>query len=233
VLGKYLHWVFRATEELNRQTILRLIEEHPGGDLLDCGCGDGAFTAELAERAGAGQTHGIEVVDARVRAAEERGIRVARTDLNGPLPYEDASFDLVHSNQVIEHLRATDTFLRELRRVLKPGGQLLLSTNNLASWHNVVSLVLGFQPPPMHPSSEVILGNPLDPLRGQAHPGPEDSHLRLFTFRGLREVCEHHGFEVRKLVTAGYYPFPPAIARVLCAIDRWHGAFLVADLRAG
>jgi len=227
MLGPYLYRVYRATERLNKDAILASIEPRPGGSLLDLGCGDGSFTAEIARRAEVASVSGIEAVPERIVEAQGRGIQVAPTDLNERLPYEDGTFDVVHSNQVIEHLRATDVFLREIRRVLRPGGYALVSTNNLASWHNVISLVLGMQPPPMHVSSEVILGNRLDPLRGQAMAAGEDSHLRLFSYRGLADLCAYHGFGVRRVWTSGYYPLPPALARVASAIDRWHGAFLL------
>ena len=71
--------------------------------------------------------------------------------------------------KVIEHLRRTDTLLSELRRVLEPGGLACISTNNLSSWHNVVSLTVGYQPMPMHVSDELIVGNPLNPERGVPH----------------------------------------------------------------
>ena len=46
----FLYRVFRDTELLNKRTILDLLEPRPGGTMLDCGCGDGSFTAELAAR---------------------------------------------------------------------------------------------------------------------------------------------------------------------------------------
>jgi len=44
----YLYRVFRATELLNKQAILDMVEARPGGVMLDCGCGDGSFTTEIA-----------------------------------------------------------------------------------------------------------------------------------------------------------------------------------------
>ena len=230
-LGRYLLRVFRGTEQLNRVAILDALSGETGLSLLDCGCGDGEFTLELARQVGAKSVFGVEWDRDRVEIAGRKGVVTARADLNQGLPFGDESFDVVHSNQVIEHLYATDTFLRETRRVLKPGGLAILSTNNLASWHNVASLVLGMQPPPMHVSSEVIAGNALDPLRGSRHPTVGDSHLRIFSFKGLRELCEYHGFEVEKLRTVGYYPLTARASRVATRIYRWHGAFLVAKMR--
>jgi len=129
---------------------------------------------------------------------------------------------------VIEHVRATDVFLAEMRRVLKPGGIACISTNNLSSWHNIVALVLGFQPNPMHVSDEVIVGSPLNPESGWPHQDRGRVHLRLFTGRALVELARHHGLERRSLRTIGYYPLPPPAARLAARIDPLHGAFLVA-----
>lgn len=230
LLQRYLDRVYRATEDLNKRSILSLIEERPGGALLDCGCGDGELTRELADRARVAEVWGVETVEHRVEAAEARGIRICRNDLNGRLPFEDGHFDAVHANQLLEHLHGTDDFLREIHRLVKPGGYVLLSTNNLASWHNVVSLALGLQPPPMHVSSEVIVGNPFDPYRNTRFGSREDSHLRIFSYQGLADLCRYHGFKIDTLRTSGYYPFPPGLARPLTALDRRHGVFLIAKL---
>jgi len=58
----------------------------------------------------------------------------------------DASFDVVHANPVIEHVFDLDRFVSEIKRVLAPGGRAIICTENLASWHNVAALFLGFQP---------------------------------------------------------------------------------------
>jgi methionine biosynthesis protein MetW len=231
-IGGYLTGVFRGTEALNREAILEELVGVHAGTLLDCGCGDGSFTAQLAKQVNSVSTYGVEWDGSRVEEASRRGVIAALADLNAGLPFRDASFDVVHSNQVIEHLQATDLFLRETRRVLKPGGLAVLSTNNLASWHNILSLVMGMQPPPMHISNEVIAGNAFDPLRGSRHPTEGDSHLRIFSFKALREICEYHGFDVEVLRSVGYYPMGPRLARLATRVDRWHGAFLVARMRA-
>jgi trans-aconitate methyltransferase len=75
----YLYRVFRDTELLNKQTILGLLDPRPGGKLLDCGCGDGSFTAQLAERSQVAEVHGIEAIGARIEAATARGVQVAQT----------------------------------------------------------------------------------------------------------------------------------------------------------
>src|SRR3712207_5135102 len=159
----YLVRVFAATEEVNRRAILAAMDPRPGAVLVDLGCGDGTFTARVARRVGARRTVGVELIEPLAAEAERRGIQVERADLGERLPFGDGTVDVVHSNQVIEHLRGTDRFMREIRRILRPGGYAVVSTNNLASLHNIASLVAGYQPPPCHVSNERVgVGNPLN-----------------------------------------------------------------------
>lgn len=226
----YLRKVFEATEEENRRAILDAVVPRPGARFLDLGCADGVVTLRIAERVGAGEVHGVELIPELAERARAAGIAVTGADLGEPLPFEDASFDVVHSNQVIEHLPRTDLFMREIRRVLRPDGYAIVSTNNLASWHNVGALVLGHQPTPCHVSDERIIGNPLNFVDGA--PGAAGQmHLRVFTGRALAELAQLHGLEPELTRTAGYYPFPPAIARRLTRVDPLHGAFLVQRYR--
>ena len=121
--------------------------------------------------------------------ARDRGVDVRQVNLIERWPLEDASVDALHSNQVIEHLAETDHFMREIRRVLKPNGYAVVSTNNLASWHNVLSLVLGWQPLPCHVSDDAVVGNPLA-LEELRYGDRIHRHLRIFTGRALRGLAE-------------------------------------------
>ena len=227
----YLYRVFRATEEENRRAIIATLDPRAGARLLDLGTHRGEFTMRVAERLGAASVHGIELLEDHAQVARSRGIEVCRADLDEGLPFEDGAFDVVHANQVIEHVRRTDTFLREIRRVLAAEGLACISTNNLSSWHNVLSLTLGLQPMPMHVSDETILGNPLNPLDGRPHTDIGRTHLRLFTARALTELCARHGLELLSLRSAGYYPLPPLLARPVARVDPTHGAFLIGLFR--
>jgi SAM-dependent methyltransferase len=231
VLGRYLNHVFRATEDENRRAILRAMPRQPGAQLLDLGCGDGAWTMEVARHIGAGSVLGVEFVEAFAEVARQSGVEAVVADLGGRLPYEDASIDVIHSNQVIEHLPGTDNFLGEIARLLAPGGYAVVSTNNLSSWHNVISLSLGWQPTPCHVSDEAILGNPATFNEGAEAPTPGQTHLRVFTGRALAELAAHHGLTVDYRGAAGYYPFPATVARALARVDPVHGAFLVQRYR--
>src|SRR5689334_6307867 len=104
----------------NKNRILELAETAPGGSMVDLGCGPGDFTMELAHRIGVVAPTGVEFVEALAAQARNRGVNALTHDLNTPLPFDAESFDLVHSNQVIEHLVSTDLFLKEIHRILKP-----------------------------------------------------------------------------------------------------------------
>jgi SAM-dependent methyltransferase len=223
----YLVRMFRATEEANRQAILRALPDGGGGTVLDLGTHTGAFTERIGRRTRANRLHGVEFIAEHAERARRRGVLVTEADVENGLPFEDATFDVVTANQIIEHLRRTDLFLSEIRRVLKPGGIACISTNNLSSWHNVVALTLGFQPNPMHVSDEMVLGSPLNHENGMPHEDEGRVHLRLFTGRALSELAEHHGLRTVSMRTVGYYPLPPRLAAVATRVDALHGAFLV------
>jgi SAM-dependent methyltransferase len=226
----YLAEIFAATEEENRRVILEMAEPLTGGRLLDLGCWDGSFTIRVARHVRAGEIHGVELIEEAAASARAAGVEAVTGDLRERLPYADASFDVIHSNQVIEHLPGTDNFMREIRRLLRPGGYALVSTNNLSSWHNILSLVLGYQPPPCHVSDEVLTGNPINFADG--NPGAAGQmHLRIFTSRALAHLARFHGLDIDVARTAGYYPLPPWLARHAAQLDPRHGAFLVQRYR--
>jgi SAM-dependent methyltransferase len=103
-----------------------------GGKILDAGCGGGGMPLSLAEEAA--MVVGIDPAprfqDAGVRLARERGMRNLHFALADgmALPFETGAFDLVLSHAVIEHVADADLYLREMARVLAPGGHLYLST---------------------------------------------------------------------------------------------------------
>ena len=222
--------VYANAAEENRNTIMRMLEPCPGGVLLDVGCASGIDTLPVAARLGVAQTIGLELDDQFIDAARDRGIDVRQTDITKPWPVEDESIDVVHSNQVIEHLAATDHFLREIRRVLRPEGYAIVSTNNLASWHNIAALIIGWQPLPAHVSDEVIVGNPLA-LEEARYGENVHRHLRIFTGRALTALAEAHGLRLDRAAGSGYYPFGPRLARAMARLDPLHAAYLVQRFR--
>lgn len=99
--------------------------------LCDVGCSRGQFVA-AAITAGF-SAEGVEPAPQIAQAARDAGLPV-RTGLLEDQQYVDASFDALTLFEVVEHLRTPLPLLAECRRVLKPGGILLISTGNAASW---------------------------------------------------------------------------------------------------
>jgi hypothetical protein len=89
----------------------------------------------------------------------------------------------------------------------------VVSTENLASWHNIGALILGWQPFSLTNVSYRSLGNPLSLHRGKTWPWESWQHVRVFAYRGLRELFEAHGFMVEAVLGAGYFPLPSAFGR--------------------
>lgn len=125
--------IFNAFYE--RPAMLGLAGDVSGRRILDAGCGSGPLTAALRDR-GADVT-GFEasavMVDlARERLGEDADLHVA--DLGAPLPFADAAFDDVVASLVLHYLEDWSGPLSELRRVLKPGGRLMVSVNHPAAY---------------------------------------------------------------------------------------------------
>ncbi len=220
--------LWKVADEENRELIFSMTDS--GNKLLDLGCGDGTFTVEVAKKANA-EPYGVDFSKNLVLKAREKGVNAICSDLNKPLPFKDNIFDIIIANQIIEHLMNTDLFIREIYRVLKSGGIAIISTPNLSGWHNIFSLILGKQPFPYHISNEVILGNSFDPKRGLKHKNPGEIHYRIFTYEGLKDLLEYHGFLVEEVRGAEFYPFPKKVSRILARLDKRHAVYLTVKVR--
>jgi 2-polyprenyl-3-methyl-5-hydroxy-6-metoxy-1,4-benzoquinol methylase len=163
----------------------------PGQRLLDVGCGEARFTSELA---GAGRRSvGIDVAEEPLRRARIRDpqVDVRPVDPEQPWPLEDSSFDVVWAGEVIEHVADTATWLSEVRRVLRSGGHLLLST-------------------PAH-DRLTRLGLALSTRAFSTHFHPLSDHLRFYTRPALVTLLEDFGFEDVRVRGAGGVPGARAV----------------------
>ncbi|MGW7411984.1 class I SAM-dependent methyltransferase [Streptomyces sp. NPDC054863] len=185
-----------------------------GATVLDIGCGDGTAAVTAAPLLAGHRIVGVDWSQDALRrasarfAAVPRDISAVRGELtDGGLPFADRAADAVLFSEVIEHLVDPDSALDEIRRVLAPGGHLMLSTPNLAAWYNRALLLAGVQPVFSEVSLRGIHGRPGREVVG---------HLRLYTARALREFLTASGFEVVRIAGAPFHGVP----RPLRPLDR-------------
>jgi ubiquinone/menaquinone biosynthesis C-methylase UbiE len=112
----------------------------PGLDLLDLGCGPGTITLDLAARVAPGKVVGVDAAADVIEQAEARRREVGATNVSFTtgdayaLDLPDASFDVVHAHQVLQHLTAPVAALREMHRVLRPGGRLAVRDSDYGAF---------------------------------------------------------------------------------------------------
>jgi len=144
--------------------------------LLDVGCSSGAFL--VAAREIGLDAEGVEISPEAADAARRAGFRVHTGLLEGA-GYPDASFDAISLIELLEHLREPRSLLAECRRILRPGGVVMATTPNGASW------------------TARAMGAHWDvfSLRGMG------GHVSFFNSGSLRLLAERAGFEVARLET--------------------------------
>ena len=188
--------------------------------VIDVGCGDGAALAAAAQHLTARhhERHRFAGLDWSADAlgqARARGLTVLRGSVTPGLPVRDGAADVVIMSELIEHLVDPDGAVAEVRRILRPGGSLLLSTPNLAAWYNRGLLAVGIQPVFSEVSLTGVYGRPGHIVAG---------HLRLFTRRALTEFLTASGFGRVTVTGARYHDVPRPLRpldRVFC---RWPSA---------
>jgi len=132
------HWWYRGRRRVLDRVIGSLALP-AGSDILDAGCGSGRNMVELARY---GDVTGIELSPTSVAVARDRRVGEVVEGSVEELPFAQDSFDFAVCLDVIEHLDDDLRTLRELRRVIRPGGRLLVTVPaypSLWSSHDVVN----------------------------------------------------------------------------------------------
>jgi len=99
-----LDYLIRQFDVEKANVVPTLLERNPDAKLFDCGCSNGEFTLIVGQTIGTSKLFGIEIEEERVESASAKGVHVSIGDLNSRLPFEEANFDCVLANHVIEHL---------------------------------------------------------------------------------------------------------------------------------
>ncbi len=182
-----------------------LLEFNPKAKVIDLGCGDGNSTLKVKEKIGCNEIAGVDIDKEALREAKKKGIIVERANLDDYLPFREAFFDVVISNQVIEHLFYPVRFMREIYRILRPDGYAVISTENLASWDNILALFFGYTPFSMQFDSGLRkIGNPLSPYEKETSKSQFHPHVRILAWNGLVELAKFVGFKVERDVGSGH-----------------------------
>lgn len=149
-----------------------------GARVLDAPCGSGALTVALAQ-----QGFSATGADLEADAAALLGPSFTHANLNSALPWPNEHFDAVFCTEGIEHLENHFLFLREIRRILRPGGCLILTTPNITALRSRVRFF-----------GSGFFGRDSRPLNETArHPL---HHIGLATFPELRYELHVSGFRL-------------------------------------
>lgn len=190
------------TEALEQRLLLELMGAVSGCRLLDAGCGDGGLACAAASR-GADVT-GIDADQAMLAAARSRAARagLCATFFQGrieELPFPAASFDVVIATTVLCFVADAAGAVREMARVLRPGGQLVIGELGRWSMWSAIRRIRGW------------LGS------------RTWKSARFHSARELRALVEDAGLSVTVTRGAVYYPPIGLIANVLATADPWLG----------
>jgi ubiquinone biosynthesis O-methyltransferase len=198
----YVRWRASAigaiTEHLERQLILELVGDVTGCRVLDVGCGDGELAIELRTRSATviGVDASAAMIDAaKVRAKEHKADIAFRTATAEDLPFLAEQFDVVTAITILCFIDDAAPVLREIARVLRPGGRLVIGELGKWSWWAAGRRMRAW------------FGSPLW-RRG-----------RFRTANELRDLVEQAGLVVGSVRGAIYYPRWGLVARLLSRYD--------------
>lgn len=188
-------WLHQSRRAWIESVLERLAAERPSGDALEVGPGSGVYLPSLCRLFG--QVTAIDVEDAfldraRAGAAELPNLTLVADDVLSPsLPAE--SFDLILCSEVIEHIDDPAGALGSLRRLLRPGGVLVLSTPQSLSPLELIGRVA------FYPGAIAIV------RRVYREPVLPTGHISLLTARRARRLIERAGLRVVAHDRGGLY----------------------------
>lgn len=172
------------------QELLDVFENRSIESALDIGGGTGVNLSILGSYVDIHHAISADTFVPREKEPRVEYYRVSAENLKESFPPH--SFDVIMMIEVIEHLVNPDMIIEAVSYLLKEEGVLVVTTPNLSSLLNRISLMLGYEPFGAEVSTRKVFGRPGSNVVG---------HLRLFTFRALIEFLESYGFRVLSAYT--------------------------------
>ena len=176
--------------------VIRLGGDLTGQKILDAGCGFGDLLRQIREH-WKSELYGVDMAQPRVEHASRDGINIQHADIQKHIPFEDQFFDVAFSTEVVEHLKDPHAFLKELQRVTKKNGKIVLTIPNATGFfpfHYVAPYI------PIRRIQETFL--PYE------HPLITDQPIdTCFGYREIIDLVEGSGLKIIKIEGWRYFRY--------------------------
>jgi len=175
---RYGDWIPGDLERV--EAILRMTE--PCGKILDIGCGTG-FIGEKLIKKGC-KVYGVDYSVNAVKKAKQKGIIAKAGDITKQNVFPGVKFDGIVMGEIIEHIIDTDAFLQDIKKKLKTGGYIIITTPNLATLGRRLLLLFG-----RNPHIEYY------------YRADSAGHVKYFVRDTLVDLLKFNGFKIERLTS--------------------------------
>jgi ubiquinone/menaquinone biosynthesis C-methylase UbiE len=173
----------------------------PGGNrILDIGCGEGYLMRKLSGRYK--ELYGLDISPSRLKEAEEKikelypsetsKFKFIEGNADDPLPFPDDFFDATICIATIEHVYNIFSLVKEIYRILKPGGYVVTEVPNIAMLKYRIQLLIGKLPVTSSPYNWKEIGW-------------DGGHIHYFTKKTFCRLLEEYGFKVLRVTGSGLF----------------------------
>lgn len=176
-----------APSLLKAEQIAKVLENIPKRTLVaDLGCHTGRYMEVFSKVSGVQSVEGFDIAERALEQVRARGFKAHRWNAEKEkCPVEDGRYDVVIAGDIIEHVLDTEFFLNEMKRILKPGGRIILTTPNLFYWLSRIKFLFARAP----------WAYPGVSYQFKSDPNMICEHIRLYGFEEWKGLFEVRGFK--------------------------------------